>query len=107
MKHDAAAFGWSAAPSHDWAAMRGNVQDHIKSLNFKYRVALREAGVAYLNKLGSFVDAHTLKCVDKKGKETTITSARFVVASAGGLRRSAARAPSSRSRRTTSSSSRP
>ena len=83
MKHDAAAFGWSAAPSHDWAAMRGNVQDHIKSLNFKYRVALREAGVAYLNKLGSFVDAHTLKCVDKKGKETTITSARFVVAVGG------------------------
>jgi len=83
MKQDAAAFGWTAAPTHSWATMRQNVQDHIKSLNFKYRVALREAGVTYLNKLGSFVDEHTLKCVDKKGKEELITSARFVVAVGG------------------------
>ena len=38
--------------THDWVALRQSVQDYIKGLNFGYRVALREAGVVYLNKLG-------------------------------------------------------
>lgn len=45
------------------------MQDHIGSLNWGYRVSLREKNVTYINALGSFVDAHTIKTVDKRGRE--------------------------------------
>ncbi|KAH8077204.1 thioredoxin-disulfide reductase [Aureococcus anophagefferens] len=72
LKDDAAAFGWkdAAAGAHDWESMKSTVQDHIKSLNFKYRVALREAGITYLNRLGEFEDKNTISLTDKKGNKT-------------------------------------
>jgi len=60
-----------------------NVQNYVKSLNFKYRVALREAGVSYLNKLGTFSGANSMTLTDKKGKTSEITAARFIVATGG------------------------
>jgi thioredoxin reductase (NADPH) len=84
MSSDAKAFGYDAeAKGHDWGKMRENIQNHIRGLNFNYRVNLREKEVTYLNKLGQFVDAHTLQVTDKKGKVSTITSSRFVVAVGG------------------------
>lgn len=82
---DAAAFGLEAAVSgtHSWETMRLNVQNHIKGLNFKYRVNLRENKVTYLNSLAKFKDAHTIIATDKKGKEKEITAARFLVAVGG------------------------
>ncbi len=80
-------YGWETKPthdmSHDWSTLRQNVQDHIKGTNFGYRVQLREKGVTYLNKLGKFIDAHTLEVTDKKGRTEQITAARFVVAVGG------------------------
>ena len=35
--------------------MKEGVQDHIGSLNWGYRTALRSNGVQYLNEFGSFV----------------------------------------------------
>jgi len=82
--HEAHDYGWRVTnEGHNWETLRSNVQDHIKGLNFQYRVALREKNVAYLNKLGKFVDAHTLECRDKKGKVETITGARFVISVGG------------------------
>mmetsp|Transcript_4022 Transcript_4022/g.11845 ORF Transcript_4022/g.11845 Transcript_4022/m.11845 type:complete len:607 (+) Transcript_4022:172-1992(+) len=84
IKDDAAAFGWAVdQKAHDWTSMREKIQNYVKSLNFKYRVALREAGISYLNKLGEFVGKNTLKLTDKKGKTSEITAARFVVAVGG------------------------
>ncbi len=68
---------------HAWETMRENVQNHIRSLNFKYRVNLRENSVTYLNKLGKFKDTHTLEVTDKKGVTSEITAARFLVAVGG------------------------
>jgi len=68
---------------HSWETMRENVQNHIRGLNFKYRVNLRENNVTYLNKLGKFKDAHTVEVTDKKGKTTELTAARFLVAVGG------------------------
>jgi hypothetical protein len=42
------------------------MQDYIASLNFGYKVQLREKHVDYKNVLGSFLDPHTIECVDKK-----------------------------------------
>ncbi len=91
---DSAAFGLQSLVSgaagetasnaqHAWETMRENVQNHIRSLNFKYRVNLRENSVTYLNKLGKFKDTHTLEVTDKKGVTSEITAARFLVAVGG------------------------
>ena len=86
---DAPAFGMKLGGGggdhieHSWEDIRENVINHIRSLNFKYRVKLREKNVTYLNKLGEFVDKNTLQVTDKKGKVSTITSSRFLVAVGG------------------------
>ena len=83
---DAPYFGWTnkgTAGAHSWETLVSNTQDHIKSLNFGYRVSLREAGVTYLNKLARFTDEpHTLEISDHKGSKR-ITAARIVVATGG------------------------
>ena len=84
LSKDATAYGWQGGDSatHSWETMVQNVQDHIKGLNFGYRVELREKGISYLNKLAKFKDAHTLEVTDKKGTKE-ITAARIVVAVGG------------------------
>jgi len=66
-----------------WETLRENVQNYIRGLNFKYRVALREKEVTYLNKLAKFKDAHTIETTDKKGRTGEVTAARFLVAVGG------------------------
>jgi thioredoxin reductase (NADPH) len=80
-----ASYGWNTAqtPTHDWDTLRTNVQDHIKGLNFGYRVALREEGIKYLNKLGRFIGPNEVECTDAKGNVSSITGARFVIAVGG------------------------
>lgn len=82
---DAAGFGWQGLDkaTHNWETLRERVQDYIKSLNFGYRVQLREKGVTYLNKLGKFVEPHVLEVTDSKGKTERISAARFVIATGG------------------------
>ena len=43
----------------------------------------REKAVTYLNEYAEFVDPHTLKTVNKKGKEKTVTSDKFILAMGG------------------------
>ena len=46
---------------HNWETMVEAIQAHIGSLNWGYRVALREKKVNYLNAFAEFIDPHTLK----------------------------------------------
>ena len=90
---DAKAFGWTFgktaagadAPTkaHNWAAMVGNVQDHIHKLNFGYRVDLRTKKVKYLNALGRLTGPNAIACTNKKGEVDEITARRIVVAVGG------------------------
>lgn len=41
--------------------MRENIQNHISSLNWNYKVQLRTEQVKYLNAYGEFIDAHRIK----------------------------------------------
>lgn len=66
-----------------WNVVRDNIQNYIRSLNFKYRVRLREKNVLYLNKLAKFVDTHTIDAIDKKGDVVIMTAARFLIATGG------------------------
>ena len=59
------------------------VQNHIGGLNWGYRVALREKNVTYLNEYATFVDKNTVVTTNKKGKEKTVTAAKFILATGG------------------------
>ena len=81
------------------------VQDYIKSLNWGYRVSLRDTGVNYFNEFAEFVDTHTVKVdfivlcllivrfcnlcelalqvVNKKNVIRNITGDKFIVAVGG------------------------
>ena len=67
----------------DWNVLKQNVEDHIRSINFGYVVQLREKGIKYLNAYAKFVDPHTIECTDKKGKTTTISARRVLIATGG------------------------
>ena len=83
---DAKSFGWQVDKeqvNHDWPAMVTEIQNHIGGLNWGYRVALREKNVTYLNEYGTFVDKNTIKTVNKKGVEKTVTASKFILATGG------------------------
>lgn len=79
---DAKKFGWefSEEVKHNWDTMKTAIQNHIGSLNWGYRVQLREKKVQYLNSYGRFVSDNTITAVDKKGKETKMTADHFILA---------------------------
>lgn len=60
--HDSKEYGWQAPETvqHSWETMRENIQNYIGSLNFNYRVQLRDKKVEYINGYGQFVDKHKL-----------------------------------------------
>jgi len=59
---DSREFGWATPENiqHNWEKMKTNIQDHIGSLNWGYRVQLRDKQVEYINGYGQFVDPHRL-----------------------------------------------
>ncbi|XP_055937788.1 thioredoxin reductase 1, cytoplasmic-like isoform X2 [Argiope bruennichi] len=79
---DAKSYGWSYEDKveHNWVVMRENVQNYIGSLNWNYKVQLRTEQVKYINAYGQFVEDHKIKAVDKKGKETLMSSKHFIIA---------------------------
>ena len=82
--HDAQEYGWELErKGHSWERMVGGVQDHIASLNFGYRTALRDAKVEYYNAKGRFVDANTLEATKANGQSLRITFDHAVIAVGG------------------------
>eukprot|EP01043_Picozoa_sp_COSAG02_P019211 COSAG02_NODE_919_length_15936_cov_5.055314_1_plen_135_part_10 len=63
--------------------MVSNIQDHIGSLNWGYKVQLRDKAVTYKNEFAKFVDAHTIETEDKRGRKKSYTARRFVIACGG------------------------
>jgi len=84
---DAKEYGWvginDEVKTHDWAKVVQNVTMHIKKSNFGYIMTFNKKKIKYMNKLGRFVDAHTIEAVDAKGQAETITGRRFVIATGG------------------------
>ncbi|XP_077459078.1 thioredoxin reductase 3 [Stigmatopora argus] len=80
--HDARKFGWEfdETVKHNWEKMKTAIHEYIGSLNWGYRVALRDKNVNYVNAYAEFVEPHKIKAVNKRGKETFYTAAKFVLA---------------------------
>jgi len=80
---DAESFGWDVKSEEiklKWTGLVEAVQNHIGSLNWGYRVALREKKVNYVNGYGTFVDQHTIKSTNRRGKETVLTADKIIIA---------------------------
>jgi len=83
-RQDAEHFGWNnEGHSHDWSKLVSAVQDHVRSLNWGYKVQLRDKNVKYYNKYASLIDMNTLKLCDKNGGEEVVTARNIVVATGG------------------------
>ncbi|XP_021961025.1 thioredoxin reductase 1, cytoplasmic isoform X1 [Folsomia candida] len=83
---DSRAFGWNIpedGKAHDWPAMVEAIQNYIASLNWGYRVALKDAKVTYLNEFAEFVNDRTINTTNKKGKTQQVTAQNFIVAVGG------------------------
>ena len=78
--------GWELPQSkqHNWERMVTNVQKHIQTLNWGYRIQLMDKSIQYFNNYASFVDPHTVRLTDKTGKVVkTVTSEHFLIAVGG------------------------
>jgi thioredoxin reductase (NADPH) len=82
---DAPNFGWQVGTDvqHNWEKMKDGIQEHIKSLNWSYKVQLKTKKVTYLNAYAKFDDAHHITATDAKGKEMKLSSKYFVLATGG------------------------
>jgi len=82
---DARNYGWVFGPDvrHDWVTMKDAIQNHIRSLNFAYKVVLRTSDVKYINAYAKFEDPHHITCTDKDGKQTRLSSKYFILATGG------------------------
>eukprot|EP00030_Apusomonadida_sp_AF-17_P006122 a677752_82.p2 GENE.a677752_82~~a677752_82.p2 ORF type:complete len:543 (+),score=269.64 a677752_82:173-1630(+) len=81
---DAEAYGWEVTKgAHKWAQLVEGIQNHIGSLSWGYKVALREESVEYRNELGKIVDAHTIEVTNRKRQTSRITADKIVVAVGG------------------------
>jgi thioredoxin/glutathione reductase (selenoprotein) len=85
IKHDAIEFGWNFKEpvTHDWKTLVNNVQNHIRSIHFGYRVDMTQNEIKYINARAKFIDKHTIEIIDAKGVKSQISSRRFVIAVGG------------------------
>ena len=63
--------------------MVGAIQNHVRSLNWGYKVQLCQKNIKYYNEFARFVDNHTLTLTDKSGNKETVTARNVVLAMGG------------------------
>lgn len=82
--HDASTFGWNIPTKvdHTWKILTANVKAYIKSLNFGYKVLLKDNKIDYINAEATFLDANTIYTVNKKKKRTV--KGKYIVVAVGG-----------------------
>ena len=56
---------------------------HVKGLNWGYKSDLMKLKVKYYNSFATFVDAHTIKLDNGKGKVEQVTADKIVIAGGG------------------------
>jgi len=84
--HDARALGWEEVPEHpklNWQKMITAVNSYVKSLNWGYRVQLKDKNIDYFKAIASFTDPHTIAFETRKTGATSITAKNIVIATGG------------------------
>mmetsp|Transcript_33321 Transcript_33321/g.33930 ORF Transcript_33321/g.33930 Transcript_33321/m.33930 type:complete len:450 (+) Transcript_33321:298-1647(+) len=83
--HDAQKLGWKIRnEGHEWSELVDTVSNHVRMLNFRYRVGLKSGDVNYINGLASFVDNHTIEYTTKSSKEPVRVTAENILIAVGG-----------------------
>jgi len=80
---DAGKYGWEIKQEnvqHNWETMIQAVQDYIGSLNWNYKLELRDKNVKYLNGYGVIKDNNTIEATNRRGKVDTLTTANILIA---------------------------
>eukprot|EP00011_Vannellida_sp_DIVA3-517-6-12_P002753 CAMPEP_0114628306 /NCGR_PEP_ID=MMETSP0168-20121206/12751_1 /TAXON_ID=95228 ORGANISM="Vannella sp., Strain DIVA3 517/6/12" /NCGR_SAMPLE_ID=MMETSP0168 /ASSEMBLY_ACC=CAM_ASM_000044 /LENGTH=487 /DNA_ID=CAMNT_0001839681 /DNA_START=241 /DNA_END=1704 /DNA_ORIENTATION=- len=83
---DAAHFGWKFGDGtkvHEWSTLVENVQNHIMSLNWGYRVELRTNKVEYHNALAKFLGPHKVSLTFRNKSVKEFTAEKIVIAVGG------------------------
>jgi len=77
--------GWAPDLKADfnWQTLVQNVQMHIKGLNWGYKADMMKLKVKYYNSYATFVDPHTIKLDNGKGKVDQVTAEKIVIAVGG------------------------
>lgn len=85
LRKDQAECGWSMDldKKHDWEKMLDNVNNYIRGLNWGYKKELVAAGVRVYRNYGKVIDKHTVQLIDEKGKTSTVTAERILIAVGG------------------------
>jgi len=85
-REDMIASGWDidAHASHDWEKMVKGVRKYIKGLYWGAKKTLKLNHVDYYNKLGRFVDAHTIELFTPDSTEVQKVTAKYIIVSTGG-----------------------
>eukprot|EP00735_Rhodelphis_limneticus_P002770 TRINITY_DN1377_c0_g1::TRINITY_DN1377_c0_g1_i1::g.20115::m.20115 TRINITY_DN1377_c0_g1::TRINITY_DN1377_c0_g1_i1::g.20115 ORF type:complete len:539 (-),score=128.16,sp/B9A1H3/TRXR1_EMIHU/62.55/0.0,Pyr_redox_2/PF07992.9/1.3e-35,Pyr_redox_dim/PF02852.17/3.3e-31,Pyr_redox/PF00070.22/5.2,Pyr_redox/PF00070.22/1.3e-12,Pyr_redox_3/PF13738.1/1.2e-08,FAD_binding_2/PF00890.19/9.2e-06,FAD_binding_2/PF00890.19/4.5e+02,FAD_binding_2/PF00890.19/1.5e+02,K_oxygenase/PF13434.1/0.0039,K_oxygenase/PF13434.1/98,GIDA/ len=77
-------YGWNSSKgTHNWTTLVEGVQNYIGSLNWGYRVALRDKDVTYKNEYAVFVDTHTVEGTNRRGQTARYTAEHFIVSTGG------------------------
>lgn len=87
IRADQQAAGWDVGPhgehdrhlAFDWKRMKDNVQKHIKTLNWDYKMMCFNQGVTYFNRLGKVVGPHEVELVSVDGTVERKTANSIVV----------------------------
>ena len=80
---NASCYGWdlpSQVPSLNWNDLVANIQGHIKSINWGFKVALATDSVTYFHDLAAFEDSHTLRLTSENGQEKSHTANIILIA---------------------------
>ncbi|KAL9656245.1 hypothetical protein ABK040_007860 [Willaertia magna] len=93
IKHDISHYGWKIdSISHDWSTLVQNVQNHIRSINFGYRIDMTQTfakdneikKLFYLNMKAKFINDKTIELFDpKKNVKKTISGKNIILAIGG------------------------
>eukprot|EP00485_Elphidium_margaritaceum_P020260 CAMPEP_0202727154 /NCGR_PEP_ID=MMETSP1385-20130828/184979_1 /ASSEMBLY_ACC=CAM_ASM_000861 /TAXON_ID=933848 /ORGANISM="Elphidium margaritaceum" /LENGTH=500 /DNA_ID=CAMNT_0049393393 /DNA_START=47 /DNA_END=1549 /DNA_ORIENTATION=+ len=85
--HDAHKLGWDVPESHkqmkfSWEKLIETVNNYIRSLNWGYKLQLKEQGITFFKALAKFIDPHTIEF--EKSKKTQRVTGKYIVLAMGG-----------------------
>ena len=81
LKSDAIHYGWDINRlKNNWGILRRNIQNYIKSQNYKNVTYLNDNGIDYFNQYAKFIDKNTVESKDEDGNLLTFRAKTFIIA---------------------------
>lgn len=81
LKSEANFYGWEVDKlKNNWKELRDNVQNYIRSQNFKNESFLNSNDVDYFNQYAKFIDKNTIQTIDEEQNVLHFTAKTFIIA---------------------------